>query len=210
MQTNEMTQRQRMRAGLLYDTSDPELVELRRKAHDFNLRYATLTEAQTEQRAAELDKLLGGHGREYTMEPPVRVDYGCHIRVGENFFSNFNLTILDCADVTIGDNVLIGPNVSIVTPVHPLLACDRNLRTHADGRLFDYEYAKPITIGNNVWIASNVVINGGVTIGDGAVIGSGSVVTRDIPSGVIAAGVPCRVLRALTPADKMQLPDEIL
>ena len=108
----------------------------------------------------------------------------------------------------IGKQCFIGPNVTIVTPVHPFLACDRNMRWAPDGTKFDYEYARPITIGDNVWLASNVVVCGGVTIGHDTVIGAGSVVTRDIPAGVLAAGNPCRVIRPLTEKDKMRLPCE--
>jgi len=101
---------------------------------------------------------------------------------------------------------MFGPNVTIATPAHPLLIEDRKMRTRENGELYDYEYAKKITIGNGVWIASNVVVNGGVSIGDNSVIGSGSVVTRDIPPNVIAAGVPCRVIRELNESDKMKMP----
>ena len=112
---------------------------------------------------------------------------------GENFYSNYNLIILDCAPVKIGDNVLIGPNVSIYTAGHPL---------HYEIRNQEYEYAFPIIIGDNVWIGGNVVINPGVSIGENSVIGSGSVVTKDIPKNVIAIGNPCKVLRVITDDDK--------
>ena len=127
------------------------------------------------------------------MVPPLYCDYGTNIQVGENFFANYQLTVLDCAAVTIGDNVQIAPNVSIYTAGHPL---------HPDSRNSGYEYALPITIGDNVWIGGNVVICPGVTIGDCAVIGAGSVVTRDVPPWTVAAGNPCRVLRQITEADR--------
>lgn len=113
--------------------------------------------------------------------------------MGKNFFANYQLTVLDCAPVTIGDNVQIAPNVSIYTAGHPL---------HPDSRNSGYEYALPITIGDNVWIGGNVVICPGVTIGDCAVIGAGSVVTRDVPPWTVAAGNPCRVIREITQADR--------
>lgn len=126
-------------------------------------------------------------------EPPFRCDYGYNIEIGENFYSNYNCTILDCAKVTIGNNVLFAPNVSLFTAGHPI---DATLRAQ------EYEYAFPITIGNDVWIGGNTVINPGVTIGSNVVIGSGSVITKDIPSNCIAAGNPCRVIRDITEEDK--------
>ena len=200
--------------------------------------YNDTTEDDMERRQVLLHEMFGSHGTFIYCEPPVRFDYGKNTHVGDCFFSNFNLVVLDCAPVNIGKQCFIGPNVSIVTPVHPLLACDRNMRPAPDGTKFDYEYAKPITIGddvlfgprvglyaaahpidagvrregleygapivigNGVWLGGNVVVNPGVKIGDGAVIGSGSVVTRDIPANVVAAGVPCRVLREIGDADR--------
>ena len=122
---------------------------------------------------------------------------------GKGCFANFNLTILDCCPVSIGANVFIGTGVSIVTPVHPLLPTERNMYVNEKGILTDKEYAKPIVIGSNCWIASNVTICGGVTIGDGCVIGAGSVVTRNIPAGSFAAGNPCRVIRKITKEDSI-------
>ena len=136
---------------------------------------------------------MGQAGEGISIVPPLYCDYGKNIRVGKNFFANYQLTLLDCAPVTIGDNVQIAPNVSIYTAGHPL---------HPDSRNSGYEYALPITIGDNVWIGGNVVICPGVTIGDCAVIGAGSVVTRDVPPWTVAAGNPCRVLRQITEADR--------
>lgn len=203
-----MTEREKMLKGELYDSSDVELVAMRRKARNLAIAYSSTYDEEEEKRKRLLDELFCGQSANMYVETPLRVDYGCHTRVGENFYANFHLTILDCAPVTIGDNVMLGPNVTLATPCHPLLAIDRNIRRKADGTAYDYEYAKPISIGNNVWIASNVVVCGGVTIGDDVVIGAGSVVTRDIPSGVIAVGNPCKVLRKLTDRDKMKLPNE--
>ena len=125
--------------------------------------------------------------------PPFYCDYGSHIEVGENFFANYNCTILDVAPVKIGDNVLFGPNVSLYTAGHPLHPVSRNSA---------YEYGISITIGDNVWLGGNVVVTPGVHIGNNVVIGAGSVVTKDIPDNMVAAGNPCRVIREITEEDK--------
>lgn len=139
------------------------------------------------------EKLIGKYGDNITIVPPFYCDYGFHIEVGDNFFANYNCTILDVAKVKIGDNVLLAPNVAIYTAGHPIHPISRNST---------YEYGIKVEIGNNVWIGGNVVITPGVTIGDNVVIGAGSVVTKDIPANVIAAGNPCRVIREITEDDK--------
>ena len=196
----------KMVAGKLYNPADEELTALRRRARKLARAYNDTDEEQAQERTRILGELFGSHGSFYYCEPPVRFDYGCNFHVGDDFFANFNLTVLDCAPVCIGKQCFIGPNVSLLTPVHPFLACDRNMRRAPSGEKFDYEYARPITIGDNVWIAGDVTVCGGVTIGHDTVIGAGSVVTRDIPSGVLAAGNPCRVIRPLTERDKLELP----
>jgi len=137
--------------------------------------------------------ILGKCGKDVWIESPFFCDYGYNIEVGENFYTNFNCVILDVAKVIIGDNVMFAPNVAIYTAGHPVHPCSRNS---------GYEYGIGITIGNNVWIGGNSVVNPGVTIGDNTVIGAGSVVTKDIPANVIAAGVPCKVIREITEADR--------
>lgn len=127
------------------------------------------------------------------MEPPIHFDYGRNTYVGENFFANYNLTVLDVCKVTIGDNVMLAPNVSLYGAGHPI---------HPDARNSGYEYGAPITIGNNVWIGGSACVLPGVTIGNNVVIGAGSVVAKDIPDNVIAAGNPCRVIRQITEEDK--------
>ncbi|MDE5553679.1 MAG: sugar O-acetyltransferase, partial [Muribaculaceae bacterium] len=135
-----------------------------------------------------LAALFGSTGRNFRINRPFRCDYGCNIHIGENFFANFNLTILDEAEVRIGDNVLIGPNVSIYTACHPIEVAERNKWI---------EWAEAVTIGNSVWIGGSVTILPGVTIGDNAVIGAGSVVTKNIPADVVVAGNPARVIKKI-------------
>ena len=139
------------------------------------------------------------------LQGPIFFDYGDNTHFGKNCYANFNLTVLDCAEVTFGDDVYLGCGVSIVTPVHPLLPDERRMYVNAQGALTDREYAKPIVIGSDCWLASNVTVCGGVTIGKGSVIGAGSVVTRDVPEGVFAAGNPCRVIRKLSPNDRLAI-----
>lgn len=136
--------------------------------------------------------ILGGAGENLAIMPPFHCDYGYNITVGDNFYANYNLIILDVAPVTIGDNVFIAPNVAIYTAGHPI---------HHKARNSMYEYGIAITIGDNCWIGGNVVICPGVKIGSGTVIGAGSVVTHDIPDNVVAAGNPCKVLREITDDD---------
>lgn len=188
-----MTQREKMLQGLLYDAADPELAKMRMRAKQivFDLQQLPPTESDKQQQL--LKELLGRTGKNFHIEMPFRCDYGENISVGENFYANYNLTILDCASVQIGDNVMIAPNVSIFTAGHPIDADKRNQLL---------EYAFPITIGNNVWIGGNTVITPNVRIGNNVVIGAGSVVTKDIPDNCVAVGNPCRVLREINQRDK--------
>ena len=198
-----MTEKEKMLAGKIYDPSEPELVGLRQKAHRLCLEYNQLPE--TDKKRDELMRELGVAGGENAyFQGPVQFDYGCFTTVGEGFYANFNFTCVDCCPVTIGDNVFVGPNVSLLTPVHPFRWQDRYPYKKPDGTVTDKEYARPITIGDNCWIAGNVSVCGGVTIGEGSVIGAGSVVTRDIPPHSLAAGVPCRVIREITEADSLE------
>ena len=188
-----MNQRERMNKGLLYkawmDGLSEDRLACRRKLHVLN----TICPDEREKIVDMLKNLFGRTGEQVFLEPPFHCDYGTNIEVGENFFANFNLTILDVGKVTIGANCQIAPNVSIYTAGHPV---------HPDVRNTGYEYGIPVTIGNNVWIGGNAVILPGVNIGDNVVIGAGSVVTKDIPSNMIAAGNPCRVIREITEEDK--------
>lgn len=188
-----MTELEKMQSGRLYRAWLEDLPQLRLQAQTLCWQFNALSPLEMPRREEILRRLLGRVGKTFYMEPPFRCDYGFNISIGENFYSNYNLIILDCAPVTIGDNVLLAPNVAIYAAGHPL---DAGLRNSGQ------EYGQPVTIGDNVWVGGNTVINPGVTIGSDVVIGSGSVVTRDIPSHCVAAGNPCRVLRALTPEDR--------
>lgn len=193
-----MSQKENMLSGALYDSSDKELTEMRKTAHKLCQDYNGLYEDQTEQREDILRKLLGvatlpDH---LYLQGPVQFDYGVFTTFGEGCYANFNLTVLDCCPVHFGKNIFMGPNCMIATPVHPMKAAERNPRP-INGVDTILEYAKPITIGDNCWLASNVVVCAGVTIGEGCVIGAGSVVTRDIPANSFAAGNPCRVIKPI-------------
>ena len=167
-----------------------------------------MPETDEERRESILSELLPRRGDNVYLQGPIQFDYGCFTEIGERTFANFNFTVLDCCPVKIGRDVFIGPNVSLLTPVHPLRWQERNLYRKEDGTWTDQEYARPITIADNCWISGNVTICGGVTIGEGSVIGAGSVVTRDIPPNVFAAGVPCKVIRPITDADKCTSTEE--
>lgn len=181
-----MTEKEKMIAGKIYNADDEELKSLRTKAHKLCKKYNDTFEDEFIKRKNILDELLPNKGEGIYIQGPIYLDYGIFTSVGKNFYANFNLTILDCCPVTIGNNVLIGPNVSIVTPIHPLMYQDRNSKAKDDGTKLSNEYAKPIIIKDNCWIAGNVTIIGGVTIGEGCVIGAGSVVTKDIPSNTLS------------------------
>ena len=199
-----MTEREKMLAGKIYDPSDSELATRRVLAHDLSTKYNMTLEANGKKRAKILKQLIPNAGRGMFLQGPIYFDYGDNVFIGENFYANFHFTVLDSCPVHIGDNVFVGPNVSLLTPVHPFRAQQRNTRWKADGSPYDYEYAKPITIGNNCWLAGNVTVCGGVTIGDGCVIGAGSVVTRDIPPNSLAVGNPCRAIRQITEKDDLE------
>ena len=195
-----------MLAGKIYDSSDKELVALRKKCHKLCREYNTLddTDPRRKQILTELGIDLGDN---VYLQGPIYFDYGCFISIGDRSYANFNLTILDTCPVKIGKNVFIGTGVNIVTPLHPLRYQERNAYKE-NGHLKDKEYGKPITIEDNCWIASNVTICPGVTIGEGSVIGAGSVVTKNIPPNSLAVGNPCKVIREIT--DKDTIPEDLL
>lgn len=204
-----MNEQEKMIAGKLYDPSFPLLAEEREKAHRLSKMYNDTFEDEEKKRGDILDELFPERTKEMYIQGPIFFDYGCYTSFGKNFYANFNFTVLDCCPVTIGNDVMIGPNVSILTPMHPLKYQERNIRKRADGSVYDLEYAKPITIGDNCWIAGNVTILGGVHIGNGSVIGAGSVVTKDIPDNSLAVGNPCRILREITEKDAIELKKEL-
>lgn len=192
-----MTEKEKMIAGQMYDPNCEELMTARTLAHDLCTEYNALSESDAELRQEVLRRLLPGLGKDSYLQGPFYCDYGFNIKTGARFFANFHFTVLDCAPVTIGDDVMCGPNVSLYAALHPLDYKQRNFRYRDDGSLYDLEYAKPIVIENNCWLAGGVTVLPGVTIGEGSVIGAGSVVTRDIPPHSLAVGNPCRVIKKL-------------
>ena len=202
-----MTEREKMVAGQLYDPADPELCELRLKARKLVRQYNLTDEDEPDRQQELLKALLPNTAEMPALQAPVCFDYGCNTTFGKYSGANFNFTCLDVCPITVGDNVLIGPNVTLASPMHPLLPEERNVRQREDGSIYNLEYAKPIVIENDCWLAANVVVCGGVTIGEGSVIGAGSVVTRSIPPHSLAAGSPCRVIRQLTEQNRMEKPE---
>lgn len=185
----------KMLSGLPYRPDTKELSQIRIKAHRLCRDYNQTTDEDREVRKAIIAELFPNHQEGVYFQGPIQVDYGKFTEIGKNFYANFNLTILDTCPVTIGDNVMCGPNTSIITPLHPLLPEQRNARLQEDGQVADIEYGAPVTIGDNCWLASNVTVCPGVTIGNNCVIGAGSVVTKDIPDNSLVVGVPGRVVR---------------
>ena len=182
-----MTEKEKMLAGEVYSAIDPQLLEELKVAREKIYEYNALRPSETD-KMKEIIKELFGHVADdnYLINQPFRCDYGKQISIGKRFFANFNFTVLDEARVTIGDDCFIGPNVSIYTACHSTDPIERNSRQ---------EWAKPVTIGNNVWIGGSVTILPGVTIGDNVSIGAGSVVVKDIPSNTVAVGNPCKVIK---------------
>lgn len=179
---------ERMLAGDDYIADDPEMARRAGRADRLADAYYRATLADEAAARPLLVELLGSLGPDAVVKPPLFVDYGEHIHIGARTFVNYNLTALDVASITIGEDCQIGPNVQLLTPTHPVAAQPR--RDKIEG-------ARPITIGDNVWLGGGVIVCPGVTIGSDSVIGAGSVVTRDIPAGVVAVGNPARVIRAI-------------
>ncbi len=191
-----MTELEKMLAGRIYNAFDPEIQALQHSQMELLHAFNSLSPVDPSRQDIFRRLCPKAHPKAY-FRGPLYVDYGCFISIGKGFYANYNCTILDVCPVTIGDDVLFGPNVSLLTPLHPLDPRDRLIEGG------DQEYGKPITIGNEVWLCGGVTVLPGVTIGDGAVIGAGSVVTRDIPPHVLAFGNPCRVIRPITEEDRL-------
>lgn len=183
------SEKEKCRQGKLYDANyDKELIAERLICKDICHEYNHLLPSNLNRRKEILVRLLGKTGRDFLIEQPFFCDYGYNVEIGENFFANYNCVILDEAKVKFGDNVFVAPNCGFYTAGHPF---DVELRNKG------LEYARPITIGNNVWIGANVCVLPGVSIGDNCTIGAGSVVNKDIPAGTLAVGNPCRVIRRI-------------
>ena len=195
-----MTEKEKMIAGKVYNSQDSELVAALNKSKSLCRQYNNLDFSNVAARKVIIDELLQEeHNDGYCVfTPPFWCDYGFNVKVGKNFYSNHNLVILDCAEVTFGDNVFVGPNCGFYTSIHPIDAHQRNT---------GIELAKPIKVGSDVWFGGGVTVLPGVTIGNNVVIGAGSVVVKDIPSGVVAVGNPCKPIRKITEADKLDLDD---
>lgn len=182
------SEKQKMLDGELYLASDPQLSQENKHARKLTRLYNQTTEEESELRIKILKELFGSTGECLSVEPNFRCDYGYNIHVGDNFFANYDCTILDVCEVRIGDNCMLAPGVHIYTATHPLNPFER---------IAGPEYGKPVTIGNNVWIGGRAVINPGVTIGDNVVIASGAVVTKDVPDNMIVGGNPAQIIRAI-------------
>ncbi|MFW8051920.1 sugar O-acetyltransferase [Vagococcus fluvialis] len=190
-----------MATGLMYDDLTAELIKFREQTVLKTNKYNASFGQNPSERVNILRTIVGKMAQNAHFEPNFRCEFGRNITLGENFYANFDCIMLDGASITIGNNVLFGPRTGIYTSNHAIDPVER-----AQGAC----YAKPVVIGNNVWFGANVTVNQGVTIGDNTVIGSGSVVTSDIPANVVAAGVPCRVIRKITENDKTDYLDKYL
>jgi maltose O-acetyltransferase len=182
------SQRERMLAGDLYLADDPQLAEDHRRAMRLMEEFNRSAAGDPQERRRILAELLGTFGEGSVIRPPLYCDYGYQLRVGARVFINVGLVALDVATITIGDDVQIGPNVQLLTPLHPVEAGLRREK---------WEAAKPITIGGNAWLGGGVIVLPGIAIGENTVVGAGAVVTTDLPASVVAVGNPARIIRSL-------------
>lgn len=204
-----MTEHEKMFAGKIYDPFSEGMPEERTRAHLLCQAYNAAAETDFEERERILKELLPNHGKDIYLQGPVYFDFGKNTVIGDGSYANFNFTVLDEGKVTIGKNVFIGPNVSLLTPIHPLRFQERNaFFNEKTGRVTNIERAGFITIGDNCWLGGGVTVCPNVRIGEGCVIGAGSVVTRDIPPNSLAVGNPCRVIRPITEEDSIGLHPE--
>lgn len=183
-----MSELKKMISGEIYDPSDENLSQMRANARKLTAQYNMTTQDEKGKRNDILRELIGRTGREINIEPTFNCDYGRNITVGENFYANFGCVILDCAEVKIGDDCFIGPQVGIYTACHPIDPIERNS---------GMEFAKPVVIGNNCWIGGHATINPGIILGDNIVVASGAVVTKSFPDNVVIGGNPARVLKEI-------------
>ena len=188
-----MTEQEKCDAGLLYDTTTPERAAAHHHCADLCFDYNHTRPSEGARRRELLNQLLGSCGEHIWIEPPFKMAYGYRTHIGDYFYANFNLVIVDDIDVYIGNHVMIAPNVVITATGHPI---------HPDVRRDGRQFSLPVHIEDDVWIGAGAIILPGVTIGRNSVIGAGSVVTRDIPPNVVAVGTPCRVLREITDRDR--------
>ena len=194
-----MTEEEKLLAGKLFSPQSRELRDIKHKAHEACREYNMLDEYDQGRRDALIRSILGGCGRNCYIQGPVQFNYGSHVFIGDDFFANYNFTVVDDNRIFIGDRVMFAPNVSLVASSHPLIPEERN------GEFgFFAGCGEEIHIGDDVWLACGVTVVGGVHIGNGSVIGANSVVLHDIPAGVLAAGNPCRVIRPITKEDSLR------
>lgn len=191
------TMKERMLRGELYLADDPELVADQSRAQGLVERYNATPHADEEERRALLRELLGDVGEGVVVKPPFRCDYGSMIAIGERTFVNYGCVMLDVAPIRIGSACQLATNVQLLTATHPI---------DPEPRRLGWEYAEPITIGDNVWLGGGAIVCPGVAIADDTVVGAGAVVTRDLPGGVVAVGSPARVLREIGDEDRVELP----
>ncbi len=193
-----MAMKARMLGGQLYRFDDPEIAADHARAQELLERYNATRHAELGERERLLGELLGGLGAGVVIQPPFRCDYGAHIAIGAGTFVNYDCVMLDAAPIAIGAACQIAAQVQIVTATHPI---------DPEPRRLGWELAGPITIGDNVWLGAGAIVCPGVTIGRDTVVGAGAVVTRDLPSGVVASGVPAKAHRSIGEQDRIQLPD---
>lgn len=178
----------KMKSGEIYNSADDELLTIQARANQMVFDYNHTPLYEKEKRQSLLKEIFASVGENVTIETPFNANWGLNTSLGKNFYSNFNMTLVDDADITIGDYVKFGPNCVLTTASHPI---EPSLRRQA------YQFNRPIVIADNVWLGSNVVVFGGVSIGENSVIGAGSIVTKDVPANVVAYGNPCKVIRTV-------------
>lgn len=187
----------KMKSGEMYNSADDELLAIQAKANQLVFAYNHTPLKEKETRQNLMKEIFASVGENVTIETPFNANWGLNTSLGKNFYSNFNMTLVDDTDITIGDYVKFGPNCVLTTASHPI---EPNLRRQA------YQFNRPIVIADNVWLGSNVVVFGGVSIGENSVIGAGSIVTKDVPANVVAYGNPCKVVRTI---DEEKFYDEV-